>query len=873
MQPPRVLKFLLWIVAGNARHDSFIGDIEEVYSEIRDNKGVFISWIWYSFQVLKAFPVFLLISIYWSITMFLNYIKVAFRNIRRYKTYSLINITGLSLGISACIFIILYIHFELSYDKFFKNSSQICRMTNEIYLGDTYRNIVSTPGPAGPAFMDEIPEILNYTRIVPLRRNDPSVQVLKSSEVFEEKNIFLADSSFFEIFNHTFIIGNSEAALKNPNSIVLTEASAYKLYGDENPVGKTLRINAMRLRELTVTGVLKNLPENTHLKFNYLVSYNSLSENTRNSISYANWGYFPFHTYLLVDSAASLNNIKQKMAVVYEIHSGTVHRKEGMRWVYNIQRVPDIHLHSNLRGELEVNNDITYLYIQLAVGVMIIVIACSNFVNLFIARSSERAKEIGIRKVMGAVKQNIAAQIFGESFLLVFISIISGLLLAVLHLPVFNSLSGLSLSVTYIFQKQVLFFIASLLISTSLLAGIYPSFFLSKFQPVKTIKSNFSSSIERNYFRKSLIIIQFIISISLIFSTAIVLDQLNYMKNKNLGFDDEQIYVIRTKTGQNRSDRNAFIDQLKSNPEIISTSVSTSVPGINTGVNAFIPEGFSETSSFILEMLHVDYDYINTYKLDVIAGRAFSRQIVTDSINTYIINEEAARVLGWTNEEAIGKRMKNITTNRPERQIIGVIRNYHHNSLKEEIKPTILDISPRVRYISCKISSENITETISFINNKWNERWPELEIVSFFVDDNFNNLYRSEEKLSTLFKYFAFLAILISCMGLYALSAYTTEINSREFGIRKILGADSWNLIIQMQKSFLSVLIIASVVALPIVYYIMDEWLQSFAFKTEINPFLYLFSISVVLVLSLVTTAYHMHKIVKSNPADSMRYE
>jgi putative ABC transport system permease protein len=345
------------------------------------------------------------------------------------------------------------------------------------------------------------------------------------------------------------------------------------------------------------------------------------------------------------------------------------------------------------------------------------------------------------------------------------------------------------------------------------------------------------------------------------------------MKNKNLGFDDEQIFVTMLKPGQDLSDRAAFIDQVKSNPNIIAVSVSSSVPGRNTGVNAFIPEGFSETSSFILEMLRVDYTFINTYKLEVLEGRAFSQEMITDSASALMINEEAARILGWTHEEAIGKGMKNITTNLPDKYIIGIIKDYHHKSLKESIEPMIFDITPRGRYTSFKVSTENLLETISFIEEKWNEFWPEMEIAHFFVDDNFNNLYQSEEKLSNLFKSFAFLAILISCLGLYALTAYTAELRTKEIGIRKVLGADRFRLIMLMQKSYLGVIIIASLVTLPIVYYIMSRWLNNFAFKTEINPWLYLFSISVVFVLSLLTTAYHTYKTIRANPVDSLRYE
>ncbi len=849
-------------------------DFDHKFQSVVDMKGRFAAYCWFWIQILQMLPSIIKDNIQWSSTMLKNYLKIALRNIKRHKGYSFINIFGLTLATAACIFIILYLHYELSYDKHYKNSSNIFRITNNFTLGDTHRNFATIPGPAGPAFTEGIPEMLDFTRAVRISSMERKIAIKIESDIFEESGVFLADSTFFNIFDHEFLVGDSHSALNEPNNIVMTEKSAKKLFGDDNPLGKVLSINGFRIGDLRVTGIIKDLPANTHFKFNYLISYNSISEEIKKRMMFEDWGYFSFYTYAKLDRNSNIDEVVEKMNMIYDKNSGEQHRKIGAFWNYDIQKMTDIHLKSHISGELEANNNIEYIYLQSVVAILIMVIACSNFINLFIARSTTRAKEVGLRKVFGAVKRNIKDQILGESAFQIIISIIAGLILVIPLLPIFNSLTGLSLSVSYIFHKQILFSLFVLIVVASLLAGIYPSIVLSRFQPITTIKSSYQTAEKKNFFRQSLVAIQFIISIGLIFSSIVVLKQLDFMKNKNLGFSKEQVLVVNVKQGRITSNGRVFKELLKMNPDIIEASFSNTVPGKRTGVNAFLPEGFNETDPQMLEMVRADFDFQKTYELEVVQGRAFLPEMGADSGATYMLNESAVRLLGWSNEEAIGKSFDNMTNENKNMKVIGIVRDYHHKSLKEVIDPMVFSILPRVgRYLSIKVSTSNLSGTLSYIEEKWNEYTPGLDFEYFFVDENFDSQYRSEEKLFTMFEYFAVLAILISGLGLFALAAYTAEQKTKEIGIRKVLGAKISELIIMLLRSSLSPVILASIITLPVVYYGLNMWLQNFAFKIEMNIWWYIISIVSLMLLSLVTTAYQTIKAAKANPVDSLRYE
>lgn len=808
--------------------------------------------------------------------MLKNYIIIAFRNIKKHKVYSFINIVGLSIGTAACIFVILYLHFELSYEKHFTNPSRIYRVINDFTLGDTHRDFASIPGPAGPAFAEGIPEILEYTRVVSLNPRDRKLVITKDTDKYEESRMYLADSTFFRIFDYKLMRGDVRTSLNEPNSIVLTERSAKKLFGNKDPIGQILRIEGWRIGDVRITGVVEDPPENTHFKFEFLISYLSLDEEVIKLLSFDDWGYFSFYTYILLAENTEPADVVKKMNLIYEKNSGEQHRKIGAAWNYDLQKMTDIHLRSHLSGELEANNTIETVYLQFVIALLIVIIACSNFINLFIAQSTVRAKEVGLRKVLGAVNRNIKNQIIGESAVLIVLGVLAALFMAILFLPVFNSLTDLSISPSYILQKHVLLSLSALIILATLMAGIYPSIVLSRFQPAVTMKSTFHSTGNRSFFRQSLVVLQFIISISLIFSTIVVLEQLEFMKNKNLGFDKEQVVVVNVNATQpmDITAAEAFKAQLKMNPDIIEASFSNTVPGKFIGVNALLPEGFSENNPQIFEAARIDYDFLRTYKLEIVHGRFFSRDRGSDSVSAYVINESAVRLLGWSNEEAVGKRFENLSNGKKDMEVIGILKDYHHKSVKQSVDPMVFSFIPRSgRYLSLSISTEDLSETLSFLEKKWKEYFPGMEFDYFFLDENFDRQYHSEEKLFTLFKYFAFLAIAISCLGLFGRVAYTVEQKKKEIGIRKVLGARVSELVVLLLRSSLGLVILASIIALPAVTYILNSWLMHFAFRIEASFWWYVISFFTVLVLSVFSTAFQTIKASLANPVDTIRNE
>ena len=806
--------------------------------------------------------------------MLKNYMRIAFRNIRKHKAYSLINIAGLTLGTAACIFVLLYLHYELSYDRHYSHSSRIYRVINDFTLGDTHRDFARIPGPAGPAFAEGIPEIQVQTRVVSMNPRDRKLVITKDTEDYEESRAFLADPTFFRIFDYEFMRGDRRTALKEPNSIVLTERSAQKLFGGEDPIDRILNIAILKIGDVRVTGVVENPPENTHFKFDYLVSYNSVNEGLKKQLYFDDWGYFSFYTYVLLAENAVPDDVIRKMNIVYDKNSGEAHRKIGAAWNYGIQKITDIHLRSHLNAEIEANNNIKTMYLQFVIAVLIVVIACSNFINLFIAQSTARAKEIGLRKVLGAVKKDIRTQIIGECAMLISLSIVAAVFIVILFLPAFNSLTGLSLSPSYIFQLRVLLSLGALIVIVTLLAGTYPSLILSRFQPVVTMKSSFQSAGHRNYFRQSLVVLQFMISISLIFSSIVVLKQLEFMKKKDLGFDKEPIIVVNTRPSLLSPDTEAFKDQLKTNPQIFEASFSSSVPGKFIGVNALLPEGFDARNPQMLEAARIDCDFLKTYKLEMVQGRFFSRDIASDADSAYVINESAARLLGWSNEEAVGKKFDNLSDGKKDMVVIGVLKDYHHKSLKQPVDPMVfIGIPHSGRYLSVNASVSNLTQTLEFLEGKWKEFFSGLEFDYFFLDESFDSQYRTEEKLFSLFEYFAFLAVSISCLGLFGRVAFTAEQKRKEIGIRKVLGARVFEMVMLLSRSSLALVIMASIIAMPAITIILKAWLSNFAFRIEFSFWWYGISLFTVMLLSVIATASHTLKASLADPVDSIRNE
>jgi putative ABC transport system permease protein len=798
--------------------------------------------------------------------MLLNYLKTAWRNLTKQKGYSLINLSGLAIGMACCLLIFLFVQDELSYDRYHEKADQIHRLVIDAEVGGSLSHMAVAPFAAPPAFAEEIPEVESYVRIIRIGRQ----QVIKVKErSFEEPGIYLADDTFFKIFTHTFTAGDKETALTAPGSVVITEDTAHRLFGKEDPIGKTLTFAPVG--ELNVKGVIRNVPRNSHFTFNYMISFNSLNKQQRKGIE--QWLSIQGWAYLLVQEGADSREVEKKFAAIYEKHTGQTARKYGISLAFFVQKLTDIHLRSNLEHEIAANGNILYVYVFSAIALFILVIACINFMNLSTARSANRAREVGLRKVFGAQRQNLIRQFLSESNLLALAGLVLALALASMALPVFNKFAGKELTSGSLYQAPILAGMLFLILFTGILAGSYPALFLSGFQPISVLRGKLSRGIKSSGLRKILVVFQFAISIILIIGTGIVLAQINFMKNKNLGFDKEQLLVALVQTQATGKNSQSIKSELLQNPNILHVSFSSAVPCRIGEGRLMIPEGRSKEETFPMTVMRCDYDFIETYGMELAAGRNFSLDFTTDAKEAYIINETAAAKFGWDAEEAVGKKLT-FAEGRPGK-IIGITKDFHFQPLQQAIDPLVLMLDKQIfAFASMKISTNNVSDTISFVKKIWETKEPGREFDYFFLDEDFTARYASEKRLSDILTSFSVLAIFIACLGLFGLASFTAEQRTREIGIRKVLGASANNIVLHLSKDFIKWVLVANVLAWPAAYLVMrDLWLSNFAYRTTPSLFTFLLAGAASILIALLTVSFQVIRAAVSNPADSLRHE
>jgi len=795
--------------------------------------------------------------------MFRNYLTIALRNIKKQKGYSFINIAGLAVGMACCIFILLWVHDELSYDRYHEKSDRIYRITYAEEIGGAYDHYALSPFPAAPAFTAEVPEIIAYTRLWPR----PGL-VTYDDKKFDERGIFYADKHFFKIFSHEFIEGDSATALEIPGSIVLSQDMAQKIFGDENPLGKTVNLNADG--DLKVTGVVKNVPLNSHFRFNYLVSMNTIQGKRAEYLDA--WLVIAGWSYVLLEEEADARMAEKKLAAIVEKHTGEDARKYGQKLYYFLQKLTDIHLRSHLGAEIEGNGDIRYVYVFSLIAVFILLIACINFMNLSTARSAKRGKEVGLRKVLGAQKKRLIVQFIVESVGFSFFALVLAVNLVWLLLPAFNNLTGKEIALASLFNWVVIFSLFGLVVFTGTAAGSYPAFYLSSFQPIDTLRQKLRPGSRRSIIRTCLVISQFTISIILIISTFIVLKQLNFMRNQKLGFKKEQVLAVRIKGRSIPEQFEAFKNEVKKNPSIIEASYSNGIPGRTNTVLTIFLEGEPESVTHTFDYIFADYDFLKTYEIDLVKGRDFSRDFGSDKEGAYLINETAMAKLGW-GDETIGKKIgfsKEIM-----RPIVGMVKDFHYRSLKHVIGPLAIFLRPRGdSYLSIKMNTDDISATLSYIEKTWNAFEKERSFGYFFVDENFDSLYHSEEQLSQIITFFASIAIFVACLGLFGLASYTAEQSTKEIGIRKVLGATASSIVILLSRNFLKWVFVANLIAWPVTYYVMrNYWLVNFPFRIPISLLTFVKAGIIALFIALLTVSYQSIKAAVANPVESLRYE
>jgi ABC-type antimicrobial peptide transport system permease subunit len=782
--------------------------------------------------------------------MIRNYLKIAFRNIKRNSTYSILNISGMAIGMASAILILLWVQDEWSFDRHFKNAGDLYRVIENQHLsGREGPMIVPTPGALAAGLKAEYPEIIRSSRYT------PNPLTLKHGDEFIEETVTSVDKDFLKMFNIKFVRGDINSALNDPHNIVITEEMAKKYFVDEDALGKTIQ---SRGYVVTVTGVVKSLPHNSHIQFKFLVPIQWLTGLGAQIDSWRD----RFYTYIELKKGTDSKIVDEKILDFIKKHNS------GSNSEIFLQNIKKIHLFSSGKYEADIygNGDITYVRILGLIAVFILVIACINFLNLSTAQSTRRAMEIGVRKVAGAGKRKIVVQFLGESLLIVLVAHVIAMIFVELLLPGFNNLTGKQLSVNY-HSFGLYIGLITVILFCSLLAGSYPALYLSSFKPLDIIKGNINKNPGKAGFRRVLVIFQFTLSILLIICTLIVKTQLKYIQNKNLGFNKDNIGYFMFPTRPDDPKLETFKKELSNNPDILSVTRASN-PFYNDGVsNGFKWEGKKVGDDVLFHQLGADVDYAKTYKLEQKEGRFFSSEYSTDN-SAIVINEQAERVLGF--KDPIGQKI--ISPWGSELNIIGVVKDFHIQSLHYKIGPLIMQPGSSNNFY-VKMKPDKILSIVEFIKKTYKSFDPGLPIDFHYLDDDYDNLYRTEQRMGKIFSYFSFLAIIISCLGLIGLSSFMTERRTKEIGIRKINGAKSMEIFSLLSGEYIIWILISIIIACPIAWYAMNNWLQNFAYRINISWWVFGMAGTIALLIALLTVSFQSYKAASKNPVEALRYE
>jgi ABC-type antimicrobial peptide transport system, permease component len=806
--------------------------------------------------------------------MLFNYFKIAFRNLRKYRFISFINLFGLTVGLTCCLLITTYIINELSYDKYNSKADRVYRVSRIFRNDETGAvslHLGSVAPPFGPLLKNDFKEIETVTRML-----DASPQPVNyGDKKFNERGLYFADEYLFKLFDVKVLKGNAATALKDPYSVMMTEEVAKRYFGNEDPINKTIKLNNQL--PLKVTGIYKAFPTNAHMHPAMMVSFNTLKDSSvygEERLRTA-WGNNSFFTYLLLEPGAQPRKLEAQFPAFLDRHMKGEGENPSSWTSLELQKLTDIHLYSHLDYEAEENGDIKRVYVFSAIALFILLIACINYMNLSTARSALRAREIGIRKVVGAMRREIIVQFLSESILITFISLILAIGLTLLTLPWLNDLSSQQLTIKTLLQWPILLTLLVVPVIVGLLSGIYPALFMSSFQPVRVLKGLFKVGGGNISFRKVLVTVQFTISIILIISTAVVFRQLQYMQQKSLGFD--RTHIVTMNYNNALDDRfESFRNDLLRNSQVKEITRSSRIPTgrLLDASGTSIDRGDSTIPvSADIKNVAADQDFITTYGVKVVAGRNFSREYSTDTSN-YLLNEAAVRALGFKrNEDALGK---NIVYGGRKGQLVGVINDFHFESMHQKIIPLLLFMPTNpANYgrISVKIAGNNLPAGLAAIEKTWNRFLPDAPFEYTFLDENFDKLYKSEQRQGKLFTAFATIAIFIACLGLFGLSAFAITQRIKEIGIRKVLGASTGSIVGLLSKDFLKLVIIAAVIAFPVAWYAMNNWLQDFAYRTSIQWWIFLVALVIAGFVALATISIQAVKAALSNPVKNLRTE
>ncbi|GAB4010018.1 ABC transporter permease [Spirosoma migulaei] len=797
--------------------------------------------------------------------MLLNYLKIAWRNLRKDKFYSLINILGLTIGVTCGLLLLLYVTDELSFDRYHTNASQIYRIVSHITEPDKVNRWSSTQPPLVKTLKQDYPFVKNYVRFFPYGR----MMFRQGEKRFYEDDIYAADSTVFDVFSYKFIEGDPKTALAQPGSVVLTHKAAQKFFGSRTALGQSLQTNDTTFYK--VTGVLEDVPKNSHFTFNALISagQNERSQDT-------NWGAFYIYSYLVLPEHFDTKILESKFPQVYDKYVGPIFKRMGIKVTYELQPLANIHLYSNLEGES--NGNIGYVYTFSAVAFFMLLLASINYMNLATARSARRAKEVGLRKVMGSVRGRLMAQFLTESVLMTVLALAASLILVVVLLPFFNSVSGKEIQFRELLRPEFLLIGLTIVVFTGFISGSYPAFYLSSFEPAAVLKGSFNAK-GGSFFRKTLVVVQFAISLIMLICTWIVYKQLNFMRNHDLGYDQEQVLTIDYQGRQPREQFNTLKNSLLANPNIRQVA-SASAPTSNIGGRViFTVESNTGLKEMGFKPMGIDYDYLRTMGMKIVRGRDFSEKIPADTLNSVIINQAVVERMGW--KEPLGKKV--ILGSQPQpgqqgpppptAQVIGVVRDFHQQSLYNPIEPMILLCRRANPVIHIKIQAQNVEKTVAFIGQQWRELYPDRLFEYRFLDQDFESAYQADELRGRIFTTFSALTILIACLGLFGLATFTTEQRVKEIGVRKVLGASVSSVVVLLSRDFTKLVLFSFPIAVPVAWYSMYKWLQNFPYKTDIGIWVFIAACLLTLLICWLTVIYQSVKAALTNPVKSLRSE
>ncbi len=850
--PSRSGNFILKYLAGRNDRNAVIGDIEEEYNAKILSVGLLKAKIWYWHLVTISAFSFIIERFYWRFMMSGNYLKVAFRNLFKYKVFSIINIAGLASGMACCILIGLWILDEMSYDNFHENGDRIFRISEHHLYSDSDLISPITPAPLASYLSENFPDIVETARVFKLG----SMLFNYENKRFYENSIILADKSFFQVFSYKYLRKDSENPLSSPNSIVINNSLAEKYFGDNEALGEILKVDGI---ELTVTGITEDIPLNTEIQFRAVISWSYLDKFSWYDST--EWGSSNNETYVMLDKNSDIFKVENSIRGVIEDHV------QGSKSELSLQPIKDIHLYSLTRADTW--GAILYVYIFAIIGILIMLIACINSINLTTIRAISRTREIGIRKVTGAYRKQIVSQFLGESLLLSFLSMILAIIISIAVLPVFNEITHKNYYPGNIGNAKVLTILFLVTLCTGLLSGSYPSAYLSALKPDKILRGVTSTGMKKPYLKRVLVIFQFGISIVLIISTLTVYNQVKFMLNKDIGWDKENLVCIRIR-GDVRDSYEILKEELLKFKKIKGVTASLYDPAVFIGNTTGIYwDGKNTNENLSVGFNLVDSDFLKTINSDIISGRSFSSDFASDSTNYFIINESLAGYIG--KNDVVGSKF---TLWQNKGIIIGVVKDFHFQSMRSEIKPCVLLKNiDFLEYIIIRIDPYDNESALKLIRNKWSEILPDYPLDFHFVNESFKSIYQNEVDMSKILRYFTILAVFIACLGLFGLVSFIGERKKKEIAIRKVFGGSVSSIIRLISGEFIFLIVISSLISSPVAYILAAKWLEDFAYKVESGlTFFYLAGLFLLLIAGF-TVSFQIVKSANSNPIDSISRE